>query len=108
MNRLLLLSLPLLAASMTDPGFKPWLRVEPAAIQLAPGAAAAFRVELNYPPGRAYLRPPVKWSVQEGAAGGSVDAMGHYTAPGKAGTYHVMVERTDAGGVRALATVTVR
>jgi hypothetical protein len=85
-----------------------WLRVEPTAIHLAPGATTAFRPSLNYPKGVNYLRPPVKWSVQEGDAGGTVDLMGHYTAPAGAGTYHVIVERTDAKGVRAIATVTVQ
>ena len=85
-----------------------WLRVEPTAIQLAPGAKAVFRPSLNYPKGVNYLRPPVKWSVQEGDAGGTVDLMGHYTAPAASGTYHVVVERTDAKGVRAIATVTVQ
>lgn len=84
-----------------------WLRVEPTSIQLAPGAKTTFRPSLNYPKGVNYLRPPLKWSVQEGEAGGTVDLMGHYTAPMAAGTYHVIVERTDAKGVRALATVTV-
>lgn len=32
----------------------------------------------------------VTWSVQEGAAGGSVSAAGVYTAPSVAGTYHVV------------------
>jgi hypothetical protein len=30
------------------------------------------------------------WSIQEGAAGGSVTAAGVYTAPATAGTYHVV------------------
>lgn len=85
-----------------------WLHIDPTNITLAPGASAVFRPSLNYPKGVNYLRPPVKWSVQEGEGGGSVDLGGHYTAPATAGTYHVVVERTDAKGVRALATVTVR
>ncbi|HET6330862.1 MAG TPA: hypothetical protein VFF76_08760 [Holophagaceae bacterium] len=85
-----------------------WLRIEPATIQLAPGATTVFRPSLNYPKGVNYLRPPVKWSVQEGDAGGTVDIMGRYTAPSATGTYHVVVERTDAKGVRAIATVTVQ
>ena len=84
-----------------------WLRVDPAQAEVAPGGTAAFRVNLNYPKGVNYMRPPVKWSMQE-QDGGSVDAMGRYTAPAAAGTYHVVVERTDAKGVRAVATVTVR
>ena len=108
MNRLAFLLIPFMAAQVTDPDFKPWLRIEPAEVHLAPGATAVFRPNLNYPKGRNYLRPPVVWSVQEGAAGGSVDVMGHYTAPPTVGIYHVVVERADAKGVRAVATVTVR
>jgi hypothetical protein len=37
----------------------------------------------------------VTWSVQEGAAGGSITAGGVYTAPATAGTYHV-VARSNA------------
>lgn len=84
-----------------------WLRVEPTQVDVAPGAAFTFRPNLNYPPDRRYLRPPVKWSVQE-AEGGSIDAMGHYTAPGSPGVFHVLVERTDVDGVKAVATVTVK
>ncbi|HTL97772.1 MAG TPA: hypothetical protein VL181_03105 [Holophagaceae bacterium] len=84
-----------------------WLRVEPTEVEVAPGGAFTFRPNLNYPKGRAYLRPPVKWSVQE-AAGGAIDAMGHYTAPASTGVFHVLVERTDVDGVRAVATVTVK
>jgi hypothetical protein len=32
----------------------------------------------------------VTWTVQEGAAGGAIDANGVYTAPNAAGTYHVV------------------
>ncbi len=108
MNRLAFLLIPFLAAPVTDSDFKPWLRIEPTTLQLAPGATAVFSPSLNYPEGRAYLRPPVKWSVQEGESGGIVDVMGHYTAPQKTGTFHVVVERTDVDGIRALATITVR
>lgn len=99
---------PAPAAPLMESESPLWLRVEPTSIQLAPGAKAVFRPSLNYPKGVNYLRPPVKWSVQEGEAGGTVDLMGHYTAPATTGTYHVVVERTDAKGVRAIATVTVQ
>ncbi|MBI5549841.1 MAG: hypothetical protein HY901_38635 [Deltaproteobacteria bacterium] len=33
----------------------------------------------------------LSWSILEGSAGGSVDAMGNYTAPGTAGGYHLKV-----------------
>jgi len=49
----------------------------------------------------------VTWSVQEGAGGGSVDASGRYTAPGAAGTFHV-VARSIADATRSgSATITV-
>jgi hypothetical protein len=47
----------------------------------------------------------VTWSVREGAAGGTVDAGGHYTAPATAGAYHVVA--TSAASTTATATVTV-
>ena len=104
------LLLPMIS-SLSPSGSTPpplWVRIEPTHVELAPGASVVFRPNLNYPEGRAYLRPPVIWSVQEGEAGGTVDVMGHYTAPGQAGTYHVVVERTDVKDVRAIATVLVR
>lgn len=99
-------SAPAPVAPMTRPS-PFWLRLDPDHAELAPGGACAFRPNLNYRPGRAYIRPPVKWSVEEDG-GGKVDQMGHYTAPQAAGTYHVVAERTDEPGVRAVATVTVR
>lgn len=85
-----------------------WITVDPSDIQLAPNAKATFRCNLNYPPGVAYLRPPVKWSVREGAAGGTVDLQGHYTAPATPGVYHVVAERTDKHTDPATVIVTVK
>ncbi len=48
----------------------------------------------------------VTWSVQE-AGGGSVDASGHYTAPGAAGTYHVVATSVADATKKSTATVTV-
>jgi chitinase len=47
----------------------------------------------------------VAWAVQEGAAGGTVDAAGRYTAPAAPGTYHVVA--TSAASSAATATVPV-
>jgi chitinase len=47
----------------------------------------------------------VTWAVQEGAAGGTVDAAGRYTAPATPGTYHVVA--TSAASSAATATVPV-
>jgi hypothetical protein len=49
---------------------------------------------------------PVTWSVVE-ANGGSVDAAGHYTAPGLVGTYHVKAALVDDANVTATVAVTV-
>lgn len=49
----------------------------------------------------------VTWSVQEGAAGGTVSSAGVYTAPSNAGTYHVVATST-AGGAPGSAVVTVQ
>ncbi len=49
----------------------------------------------------------VTWSVQEGAAGGSITAGGVYTAPSSAGTYHVVATSQADATKSAVATVTV-
>jgi len=48
----------------------------------------------------------VTWSVQE-AGGGTVDASGHYTAPGIAGTFHVIATSVADPTKRDTATVSV-
>jgi chitinase len=47
----------------------------------------------------------VTWSIQEGAAGGTVDASGNYKAPNATGTFHVVA--TSAASPAASATVPV-
>jgi carbon monoxide dehydrogenase subunit G len=49
----------------------------------------------------------VTWSVQEGASGGSIDGSGRYTAPGAAGTFHVVARSVADSSRSATATVTV-
>lgn len=50
---------------------------------------------------------PVTWSVQEGAAGGTIDASGRYLAPAKPGVIHVVATAKDDPTQTATATVTV-
>ncbi|WP_426749627.1 glycosyl hydrolase family 18 protein [Myxococcus sp. Y35] len=50
----------------------------------------------------------VTWSVQEGAAGGTITQGGLYTAPASAGTYHVVATSQAAPTKSAVATVTVQ
>ncbi len=49
----------------------------------------------------------VTWSVQEGAAGGTVTSAGVYTAPTNAGTYHVVATSVQDPTKKATSTVTV-
>ncbi len=87
--------------------FLPRLSLRPVAVSLAKGATQTFQVEINYPEGARYLRQPVGWGVLE-AEGGTINAAGLYTAPAKAGTYHVRVTREDFPEIGITATVTVK
>jgi Kelch motif protein/galactose oxidase-like protein len=49
----------------------------------------------------------VTWTVQEGAAGGSITSTGVYTAPQVAGTYHVIATSVADATQSATATITV-
>jgi hypothetical protein len=49
----------------------------------------------------------VTWSVQEGAAGGSITSTGVYTAPASAGTYHVVAKSQADTTKSDLVPVTV-
>lgn len=49
----------------------------------------------------------VTWSVQEGAAGGTVTSGGVYTAPATKGTYHVVATSVADSSRKATATVSV-
>ena len=49
----------------------------------------------------------VTWSVQEGAAGGSIAPDGTYTAPAKAGVYHVIATSAASPSSSATASINV-
>jgi hypothetical protein len=49
----------------------------------------------------------VTWSIQEGAAGGAIDATGLYSAPAVSGTYHVAATSVEDPAKSDVATVTV-
>lgn len=61
------------------------LKVLPAWIAMRPGAPTNLTARVKGVP-----VDGVAWSVQEGAAGGSVDTAGRYTAPLAPGVYHVI------------------
>ncbi len=50
----------------------------------------------------------VTWSVQEGAAGGSITSAGVYTPPSAAGTYHVVATSQADPIQQSVATVVVQ
>ncbi len=58
--------------------------VQPPAAQVAPGGTVNFQAIVT-----GTVDTTVNWSVDEGAAGGTVSAAGLYTAPLTQGTYHV-------------------
>jgi uncharacterized protein YjdB len=49
----------------------------------------------------------VTWSIQEGAAGGSVSTSGVYTAPSTGGTYHTVATSVADPGKYAITAITV-
>jgi uncharacterized repeat protein (TIGR03803 family) len=49
----------------------------------------------------------IAWSVQEGAAGGTIMGDGTYTAPRTAGAFHVVAKNAQNAAQNATATVTV-
>src|SRR6267143_1579934 len=70
--------------------------ISPSTANLNQGATLSFTASV-----------PVNWAVQEGAAGGSITNMGAYSAPNKAGTFHVIAISQADTTQTATATVTV-
>ena len=77
--------------------------VSPAAATLTLGQTQAFTATVTGAPDTGVI-----WSVQEGAAGGTVDASGLYTAPDEPGTYHVVAASRADPTQTATATVIVQ
>jgi hypothetical protein len=74
----------------------------PLSSQVAPGGSITFTASVT-----GSADTGVTWSVQEGAAGGSVSASGVYRAPAAAGTYHVVAASHADASKFQVATVTV-
>lgn len=99
----------LVAALSASAEFKPTLKLDPMKVAVAPGGTVSFSAQINYEPdGPRSPRQPVRWTVVEGEPGGTVTWTGLYTAPAKAGVFHVKAEREDHPGIAAVAQVTVR
>ncbi len=78
------------------------ISVAPTTVNLLQGATQTFTAAVSNTSNTA-----VTWSVQEGAAGGTIDTGGRYTAPNAVGTFHVVATSVADGSKTAVASVTV-
>ncbi|MDP9120205.1 MAG: hypothetical protein M3O15_02370 [Acidobacteriota bacterium] len=79
------------------------LMVLPSSAALSSGGSQPFQVQVS-----GVLNPAVTWSVEEGAAGGTISSAGVYTAPAAAGVYHLLAVSSASGQVvQGIATVVV-
>lgn len=76
--------------------------IMPASVSLGIGGTQTFTATITGSSNTA-----VTFSVQEGAAGGSVTAAGNYTAPQTLGTYHIIATSTADSTKSAAATLSV-
>ena len=76
--------------------------VSPSAVTISAGASQPFSCEVS-----GSGDTSCTWTVQEGASGGAVTSSGVYTAPQKAGTYHVVAASRADPTQLAVAAVTV-
>jgi len=79
----------------------PIFRLDPARVQLAPGATASFSATI-----KGLGRSTVKWTVDE-PGGGQISEGGHYQAPARPGTFHVTATSTVDPQYSAQATILV-
>jgi len=77
--------------------------ISPPSASVVPGGGMQFSATLLGTPDLHVI-----WSVAEGAAGGSVDGQGHYTAPATEGSFHVTARSRADPGRSAIASVLVR
>jgi len=78
--------------------------ISPTSTSLTTGQSTTFTATVsNVPAGQSTA---VTWSVQE-SGGGTVSSSGRYTAPGSAGTFHVVATSVADPSKSARATVTV-
>ena len=76
--------------------------ISPATDVLGPAGVRAFTAAVSNT-----VNLAVNWSVQEGAAGGTITAAGQYTAPKTTGTAHVVATSAKDPTKSAVATVTL-
>jgi WD40 repeat protein len=76
--------------------------VSPASDVLGPLGVRVFSATVN-----TSLNANVNWSVQEGAAGGTISASGQYMAPNTTGLFHVVATSVQDPSKNAIADVTI-
>jgi hypothetical protein len=76
--------------------------VSPPSDVLGPVGVRVFNPTVN-----TSLNANVTWSVQEGAAGGSITASGQYTAPNNTGLFHVVATSVQDPTKNGAASVTI-
>jgi len=81
------------------------VRITPSVATLSTGDSTTFTALVRGT--RSRQSTAVKWSVPEGASGGTIDTSGRYTAPDAPGTYHVTAVSVADASKKATATVTV-
>ena len=75
--------------------------IDPAHARLAPGAETDFTVRM-----KGLTNGALRWTLRE-ADGGTVTENGHYTAPGRTGTFHLKATSVEDPSLTAQATITV-
>jgi hypothetical protein len=88
--------------SSSGGGGTPTATVSPTSVSLPVSGNQQFSVTVPN-----VVLPTISWSVEEGAAGGSISQTGYYMAPPLAGTYHVKATAQGNSNAFGIATVTV-
>ena len=93
---------PAQLSSNDTPGVNPSITALPSEASISPRSTVVFAAAVQ-----GLADTAVTWSIQEGSAGGTVDAFGSYSAPASPGTYHVVVASAAAPEIKSVATVNV-
>jgi hypothetical protein len=94
-----------MVATLISPGGAVTVSISPATVAIPPGNSFTFTATVTGT--SSDQSTAVTWSVQEGAAGGSVDGTGRYTAPDTEGSFHVVATSLADPSRNAVASVTV-
>ena len=91
---------PSAPASFTVSSSTPPVTISPFSVSIPENSIQTFSADVSG-------GGSVTWSVEEGAAGGTITSAGIYTAPSSTGTFHVVATNSANAAQSATATVTV-